>query len=233
MSISDKLTEAAENVPKVYEAGYDKGTSDFRDEFEKWFTANGARTVYVRAFNQTDFNGYTFKTTIKPKAIGRMFYDYKGTELPKNIDCSLSNCSGAGETTSAIGTFGCAYYVTEIEDYKIPAQHIYYQTFVSCRKVKKIAVVRSTSSTIYSTDNFLECYALEEIAFEGEIGQNINFQWSHLLTHDSLMSIINALVDYSEDTSGTTYTLTLGADNIAKLSAEEIAIIENKGWNYA
>ena len=47
------------------------------------------------------------------------------------------------------------------------------------------------------------------------------------------MSIINALVDYSEDSGGTTYTLTIGTDNIAKLSADEIAIIENKGWNYA
>ena len=228
MSIAEKLTLAAENVPKVYEAG----KNDFRDEFEKWFTANGARGTYIRAFNETDFNGYTFKTTIKPKLIAKMFYNYKGTELPKNIDCSLSACSGNAESNSALATFSACAYITEIEDYKIPAQHTYYQTFAYCPKLKKIAVIRSNANTIY-TITFEESNSLEDITFEGEIGRNINFQWSPLLTHDSLMSIINALVDYSEDNGGITYTLTLGANNIAKLSEEEIAIIENKGWNYA
>ena len=228
MSIAEKLTFAAENVPKVYEAG----KNDFRDEFEKWFTANGARGTYIRAFNETDFNGYTFKTTIKPKSIGRMFYNYKGTELPKNIDCSLSACSGNEESNGATSTFSWASFIKEICDYKIPAQHTYYSTFSDCTKLEKIAVVRSNANTIY-TLTFNQCKSLKDITFEGEIGQNISFQWSPLLTHESLMSIINALVDYSEDTGGTTYTLTLGANNIAKLSEEEIAIIENKGWNYA
>lgn len=228
MSIAEKLTLAAENVPKVYEAG----KNDFRDEFEKWFTTNGTREMYVRAFNETDFNGYTFKTTIKPKAIGYMFYNYRGTELPKNIDCSLSNCSGSSESSGATSTFSWASFIKEICDYKIPAQHTYYSTFSYCTKLEKIAVVRSNANTIY-TVTFNQCKSLKDITFEGEIGQNISFQWSPLLTHDSLMSIINALVDYSEDTGGNTYTLTLGTDNIAKLSTDEIAIIENKGWNYA
>lgn len=228
MSIAEKITLAAENVPKVYEAG----KNDFRDEFEKWFTSNGARGTYIRAFNETDFNGYTFKTTIKPKSIGRMFYNYKGTELPKNIDCSLSACSGNEESNGATSTFSWASFIKEICDYKIPAQHTYYSTFSDCTKLEKIAVVRSNANTIY-TLTFNQCKSLKDITFEGEIGQNISFQWSPLLTHESLMSIINALVDYSEDNGGITYTLTLGANNIAKLSEEEIAIIENKGWNYA
>lgn len=77
---------------------------------------------------------------------------------------------------------------------------------------------------------FQNAVALKELYIEGVIGQNkTNLQWSPL-THDSLMSIINALKDYSNDTSGTTWKITLGSDNIAKLSAEEIQIIHDKGW---
>lgn len=57
------------------------------------------------------------------------------------------------------------------------------------------------------------------------------------LTHDSLMSVINNLYDlnitYSLIGDGTLYrqNLKLGSTNLAKLTAEEIAIATNKGWN--
>ena len=47
MSISDKLTEVAENVPKVYEAGFDKGTSDLWDVIQNF----GNRSYYEYAFS--------------------------------------------------------------------------------------------------------------------------------------------------------------------------------------
>ena len=49
------------------------------------------------------------------------------------------------------------------------------------------------------------------------------------LTHDSLMNVINNLYDIA--TKGCkAQKLTLGTDNMAKLTAEEIAIATNKGW---
>ena len=49
------------------------------------------------------------------------------------------------------------------------------------------------------------------------------------LTHDSLMNVINNLYDIA--TKGVkTQQLILGSTNIAKLTAEEIAIATNKGW---
>lgn len=51
----------------------------------------------------------------------------------------------------------------------------------------------------------------------------------NLLTHESLMNVINKLYDIA--TKGcNTQSLTLGATNLAKLTAEEIAIATNKGW---
>ena len=71
--------------------------------------------------------------------------------------------------------------------------------------------------------------SLASLTIGGTIGQDASFQWCPL-SHDSLMSIINALKDYSEDTSGTVWTVTLGDANLAKLSEEEIGIAEEKGW---
>ena len=57
------------------------------------------------------------------------------------------------------------------------------------------------------------------------------------LTHDSLMNVINGLYDlnltYNVAGGGTLYTqqLILGSTNIAKLTAEEIAIATNKGFS--
>lgn len=58
----------------------------------------------------------------------------------------------------------------------------------------------------------------------------LNLSDSPLLTHDSLMNVINNL--YNIKSKGVkTQTLKLGNTNKAKLTAEEIAIATNKGWN--
>ena len=51
------------------------------------------------------------------------------------------------------------------------------------------------------------------------------------LTHDSLMSIVNALQDKAS--LGTTGTITLGTTNLAKLTDGEKAIATQKGWTLA
>ena len=47
------------------------------------------------------------------------------------------------------------------------------------------------------------------------------------LTVDSLVSVLNALQQLDE---GTSYTCTIGSDNLAKLSDQQKAIATNKGW---
>lgn len=104
------------------------------------------------------------------------------------------------------------------------------QAFWYAQKLKTITLLKVSEKTTF-TNAFGYCSALENITFEGEICGNIDLHWSEKLTHDSLMSIINALKDYSG--SGTTYTLTLHADAKARLSDDEIAIATQKGWTVA
>ena len=58
----------------------------------------------------------------------------------------------------------------------------------------------------------------------------LNLSDSPLLTHDSLMNVINNLYDIKSK-GVKTQTLQLGNTNKAKLTAEEIAIATNKGWD--
>ena len=64
----------------------------------------------------------------------------------------------------------------------------------------------------------------------------LNLSTSSNLTYDSLMSVINNLYDlnltYDVANGGTLYTqkFSVGSTNLAKLTAEEIAIATNKGW---
>ena len=104
--------------------------------------------------------------------------------------------------------------------------------FINCRSLLEVSVVVNSDNTFINW--FDGCDSLENLTIEGVIGQNgFNVQWSTKLTHDSLMSIINALKDYSEDTSGTEWVVTLGSENKAKLTEDEILIAESKGWRIA
>ena len=92
---------------------------------------------------------------------------------------------------------------------------------------------------VYSSDgsqiphSYYESPKLANIVIEGVIGKSFDLSTNTALTHDSLMSFINALKDYSADTSGTTYKLSMGSTNIAKLTEDELNIIKSKGWTYA
>lgn len=105
--------------------------------------------------------------------------------------------------------------------------------FMSCTKLVTIdkIILKTGTRGEFGTGCFNACSALENIVFEGVITQNgLNLQWSTKLSHDSLMSAINCLEDKSTDTSGKEWLVTLGDENLAKLTAAEQQIAYDKGW---
>ena len=73
------------------------------------------------------------------------------------------------------------------------------------------------------------CYSLNKINFYDNFKvNNLDFTYCRTLTHDSLVDMLNKLADVTGDS--TTYTLKLGAFNLGKLTAEEVATGTNKGW---
>jgi surface protein len=95
---------------------------------------------------------------------------------------------------------------------------------------------------------FGSCTKLTDLTFGSNLGKGysqrsiysdykLDLSPCTLLTHDSLMSVINGLYDlnltYDVANGGTLYRqqLVLGSTNLAKLTADEIAIATAKGWD--
>ena len=75
---------------------------------------------------------------------------------------------------------------------------------------------------------FSGCTALTNVTLNGTLDcDRLTFTGSTKLTVDSLMNIINVLVDRTGQDS---YTLRLGATNLNKLSEEQKSVATNKNW---
>ena len=81
------------------------------------------------------------------------------------------------------------------------------------------------TASYYFDNVFNECKSLVDFYPPQNINASMSVSKSTVLSHDSLIRILNNLM-----TQTSTKTLTLGSTNLAKLTAEEIAIATNKGW---
>lgn len=96
-------------------------------------------------------------------------------------------------------------------------------TIVSCVSDS----LTSTSSSYY----FLQgCTALEDVVLGNGWSVSVRLDISDKLTHDSLLATINNLADLN-NIGKDAQTLTIGAVNKAKLTADEIKIATDKGWS--
>lgn len=114
--------------------------------------------------------------------------------------------------------------------------------FQSCCSLRSIPTL-NTSKIINIANIFTGCYNLMDLGGFINLGQaylqssaenyfNYTLDLSPCinLTHDSLMNVINNLYDIKSK-GCKNQALVLGATNLAKLTAEEIAVATNKGWN--
>ncbi len=101
-------------------------------------------------------------------------------------------------------------------------------SFINCKNLQTIPQIDMSSATNFQYA-FGNCSNLETLLVVGEIKTSgLDLKASTLLTRESLLSILSALKDYQG--SGKTYTVTLGATNLAKLTEAEKAIATDKGW---
>lgn len=211
-AIADKLREKTGNIEKIT-------TVEMPDKIDEVFAA-GEESEWERFWDVYQENG-------RKQSYPYGFYNWKTGAYNPKYDIVF------GENGSASYTF--AYGRMETIPGRLVAQPkagstvTLSNTFTSSsiKTINKLVL----SSEIKFNHAFDYCPMLERISVEGTIGQNgFDIHSSTLLTHDSLMTIINALADYSVDTSGTVWTVTLGDENLAKLTEEEIGIAEAKGW---
>lgn len=79
------------------------------------------------------------------------------------------------------------------------------------------------------TNAFQGCEALETFKIKPESTGNIYLQYSPNLTVETLENIVENLADM---TGQDMPTLSIGSGNLAKLSDEYIAMLNQKNWNY-
>lgn len=106
----------------------------------------------------------------------------------------------------------------------------YSHMFDGCSSLKYIHDIvfdfQNCTSDSHISSMFRNCSLLEEVRFKSNT-LNLSFDVTSCkaLSHDSLLSLINACSEVTE-----TKTLKLGSTNLAKLSEEEKQIATSKGW---
>ena len=252
---------AAEKFEVITDEVYDKGRDDQWNENWDEFQQNGNRTDYRWAFSGTRWNDVNFKPKydIVPTNAGELFHNKNGiTDLMgilerQNVKLDFSkatfiqylNSYGKIPRFGVIDTRSCNWLGTTIlgENYSIAT-------------IDKFILREDGSQSNGGKINFWGACALQNIVIEGTMGANVNFQHSNILTRESLMGktataeqitngknllningtyyyggILGALKVLGE---GETRTLTLHKTSGARLTEEEMAIVQSTtGWTIA
>ena len=136
---------------------------------------------------------------------------------------------------------GCSS-ITEIPELDTSNVISMWYMFFKCTSLTTVPML-DASKIINVYNMFNNCSSLVTLGGLKNLGMSYPTNWidnvseatlnlsdSPLLTHDSLMNVINNLYDIKSK-GVKTQTLQLGNTNKAKLTTEEIAIATNKGWN--
>ena len=163
-----------------------------------------------------------------------MFNNYAFETAPELI--------GAEKLTSAMQMFYNSNYLKYVPDFNTSNVTTMYAMFQYCQNL--ITVPKLNASKVVVISNiFGNCNNLTNLGGLENLGQaydptksanyssyTLYLSTSNKLTHDSLMNVINNLYDIKSKGCNP-QSLVLGSTNISKLSAEEIAIATNKGFN--
>lgn len=254
--LAQELIDIAENVPKVYESGKEAirtdlepingtvesvlyGTGEKKSQRELFWGGiqkNGTRVDYNNAFKSTIWDENSFKPLydIKPTNASYMFmqatYNEKQLEMEQvekdnNMVFDFSAC------TKMDFAFACESFRTlNVIDLTSSLQndYIFYGGYNSRGRIERIERLICSETTKFGNSSFRYCNGLEYVGFEGVLTNNLNIDDCVKLSHESIMKLLGILKDYAG--TGTTYTLTLGSTNLAKLTDAEKAIATERGW---
>lgn len=143
----------------------------------------------------------------------------------KSVD--LSSCDTSKVTTFDLMFSGC-YSLKNINlsSFRTPSLTIMSNTFANCYSLQRLDLSAFDMSNVTNiSSTFNNCRSLTYLKIKG-VKVSFNVSYSPLC-RDSILYIINNLEEVSEQ------TLTLGADNLAKITDAEKSVATNKGWTLA
>ncbi len=238
------LDQMASGVNEVYESGKKIEHNAFWDNYLKDSNENGASVRQVSRFAGSAWNDNTFypNQDIYVKYGYQMFY----YNQVSNIKERLEECGSKliFDNSNSVGSMFESCLTTElptIELNKVSNKDATQRLCHGCTSLVTIEKIIAVEGNLWG-NSFTRCSKLENIVFEGVIGNTISFSDSPL-TVESLKSIITHLKDYTATTSEHTYTVTFKASAFEVLEAEGATaeyngeactwaeLIDNLKWN--
>ena len=229
MGIFAKLTQIAENMEEVHEAGYNKGkavgykegqdaggyTEGFEagkkaehDAFWEAFQSPSRRT-WENVFQGEGWNDDTFypKHDIVPTGSAGSLFRYSCiTDLEGRLnECGVKLDTSKATSLNNIFVQSALTVIPVVDMTGCTATNAINGAFAGCTSLKTIRGIKINPNVLSSkVDTFNNCPMLEDVSFEGEIGLSLDFKLSTKLTSASIESIINHL---SDTATGNTLTL--------------------------
>ena len=207
MSISNKLKTIAENQYKIYEKGYNSGAIDCNTQFWNRFTTSIKastnepieRTDYDYAFSRWYPNYFTLDRKICPHLASHMFYQFNMFGDKFDLKQHLDNL-GAEIDFSECDSVWYLFAESEIDyipELKITASN-FNDTFRDAKitTIEKIILLNDGTQT-FSTYAF-KIKDLQNIAFEGVIGESVDFSTCYKLNKTSILNIATHLCQKSQ-----------------------------------
>lgn len=228
MTIAEKLTRAKSDYDEVYGAGYEKGKSEgggdnYYDTFWDLYQNNGNRTNYSGAFAGRGWTDETFKPKydIVPTTTNKMF---SATGI-KDLITALENANVKLDFSKVTS---CSYLADDnavieriptLDTTSLNSLSYFLYNCPNLTYIEKI-ILRNDGTQTLGAYTINVCPNLEEIRFEGVIGQSGLKIVSTKLSKASIESVINVL---SATTSGLSITLSKTDVNNAFETAEGLA----------
>lgn len=209
MSIAEKLTQIAENVPKVYEAGKKAEYDRFWDLYQ----TKGVPGMHHGAFAGSRWNDDTFYPKYDIHMRYGSSYAFFFNQVT-DIVARLKEC-GVKLSTKEANNLNNAF--NSVKSTTLPTIDVTGEPtktsslFAGSTLLKTIEKIVVNKKATYSYW-FSQCYALENVVFEGEIGNNLDMQACTLLSKESILSVLGAL---SRNVTGKTLTLSKAAVDTA------------------
>ncbi len=165
-------------------------------------------TIFTEMFYQNDIVteiSFDHTSTSKGTDFDSMFYKCTSLETISGLDCS--------SVTDNHGVSKMLRYCTALKN------------------LYNIIFSPYNALTTTSYRPFYDCTALENITVKGTIRlkSNLYFNTNESLTADSIMNILNALENHSDETK--TYEICFGSTNLAKLTDEQKQVAYDKNIN--
>lgn len=179
-------------LPTKINEVFEAGKKAGQDDFWDSYQGNGEASEYTMAFAGARWNdkNYNPKYPIKPKyACNQMYYQ----------NTNITDTKVEIDLTSSNLTQ--AYYL--------------FQGATAMVTIRKLIV----TSTRSFSNMFQNCSKLKNITFGGEIGRTISFADSPLLTVESMLSVINHLVNYAGTSNQDKYSVTFHANAWSRLQS--------------